>query len=238
LLLSFEQRLSTSSYVERVWRSFSSAVGTFYSMAEPNLELVIAWVEGHAQVVLRGPVTTASIADCPADGEWLGIRFRMGAYLPGLSTVSLRDHQSLVLANPSRGTFWLGGHAWEIPTYDNAESLVARLTAAGVISFDDVVDRALDGCKSKVTLRSVQRRFIRATGITKEGLMQIERARYAAYLLREGAPILDVVDQAGYFDQSHLNRALRRLIGPTPRQLLHSHDQLSFLYKTHPPSWA
>ncbi|MBV9511257.1 MAG: helix-turn-helix domain-containing protein [Caulobacteraceae bacterium] len=206
-------------------------------MAEPNLELVIARMEGRALVILRGPVTRASMVECPAGGEWLGIRLRMGVFLPGLSTGSLCDHQSVALPYAGPERFWLGGRAWEIPTLDDAESLVDRLAAARVIVRDDIVDRALDGLQAGVTLRSVQRRFLHATGISKASFQQIERARYAAYLLREGAAILDVVDQAGYFDQSHLNRALRRLIGPTPSGLLRSDDQLSFLYKTAPPHW-
>jgi hypothetical protein len=193
---------------------------------------------GSALVILRGPVTRASVADCPAGGEWLGVRFRMGAYLPGLPTASLRDHRSLVLPDAGHGRFWLGDRAWEIPTFDNAEALVDRMAAARVVVRDDIVDRAFDGRKPGVALRSVQRRFLHTTGITKEGFLQIERARYAAYLLRGGTSILDVVDQAGYFDQSHLNRALRKLIGPTPGGLLRSDDQLSFLYKTTPPTWA
>ena len=238
MLLKFEHRLSDSPFVERVWRAHSTAAGSFHSMAEPNLELVVARVDRRAMVILRGPVTRASLADCPADGDWLGIRLRMGAYLPGLPTGSLRDHRSLFLPDAGHGRFWLGDRAWEIPPFDDAEALVDRMAAARVILRDDVVDRALDGQKADVVLRSVQRRFLHATGLTREAFLQIERARYAAYLLRGGAPILDVVDQAGYFDQSHLNRALRRLIGLTPGGLARTDDQLSFLYKTNPPSWA
>ena len=238
MLLNFEQRLSTSPFVERVWRSFSSTAGTFHSMAEPNLELVVARVGDQVQAILRGPVTRASIATCPADGEWLGIRFRMGAYLPSLLTHQLRDHRSLVLRDAGPGRFWLGDRAWELPTFDSAEWFVARLAAAGIIARDDIVDLALLGRESSVGLRSMQRRFLRATGISREGFLQIERARYAAWLLREGAGVLDVVDRAGYFDQPHLSRAVRRLIGPTPGALLQRQEQLSFLYKTSSPAWA
>jgi hypothetical protein len=235
VLLTFEQRLSDSPFVERVWRSFSTSGGPFYSMAEPNLELLVAHMDGRTLAMLRGPVTRASVADCPPDGNWLGVRFRMGAYLPGVATGSLRDHRNQILPDAGHGRFWLGDRTWEIPTFDDAESLVDRMAAARVIVRDDVVERAFDGRKPDVTVRSVQRRFLQTTGITREGFLQIERARYAAYLLRGGASILDVVDQAGYFDQSHLSRALRRLIGPTPGGLLRSDDQLSFLYKTTPP---
>jgi hypothetical protein len=235
MLLRFEQRLSDSPFVERVWRSFSRVAGAFYSMAEPNLELVVARVGGRPQVILRGPVTRASVADCPADAEWLGVRFRIGTHLPALPTTTLLDHRSLVLRDAGGGRFWLGEQAWEIPTFENAEQLVARLAAAGVIAREGVVEAALAGRGVDVGLRSTQRRFLRAAGITREAFRQIERARLAAWLLKGGAPVLDVVDQAGYFDQPHLTRALRRLIGPTPGGVAQGQDQLSLLYNTSPP---
>jgi AraC-like DNA-binding protein len=37
--------------------------------------------------------------------------------------------------------------------------------------------------------------------------------------LRQGVSILDTVEQAGYADQPHLTRSLKRLIGQTPAQL-------------------
>jgi len=238
MLLLFEHRLSDSPYIERVWRSHSLSSGQFFSMAEPNLELVIARVRGSQQVILRGPVTRASTADCPAEGEWLGIRFRLGTHLTRLPTATLLNHKSIVLPSEADGTFWLDRRCWELPTYDNAEACVAALAAGGVINRDSAVEAVLDGGAADVSLRSVQRRFVRSTGLTREAFRQIERARHAADLLQSGAGILDVVDQAGFFDQPHLNRAVRRLIGPTPGDLAHGQAQLSFLYKTTVPSWA
>ncbi len=49
-----------------------------------------------------------------------------------------------------------------------------------------------------------------------------------------GVSILDTVHQAGYFDQAHLTRSLRRLIGETPMRLREHVRQLSFLSKTGP----
>jgi AraC-like DNA-binding protein len=46
--------------------------------------------------------------------------------------------------------------------------------------------------------------------------------------------ILDAVHEAGYFDQAHLTRSLKRLIGQTPGQIARGETQLSFLYKTAP----
>jgi AraC-like DNA-binding protein len=94
------------------------------------------------------------------------------------------------------------------------------------------VGAALAGDAQALTLRSVQRHFLHATGMTHGLLRQIERARLATSLLCGGMPILDVVHQAGYFDQAHLTRSLRQLTGQTPRSLLRDQEQLSFLYKT------
>jgi len=84
----------------------------------------------------------------------------------------------------------------------------------------------------ELSLRSVQRHFLRSTGVTYATFRQIERARYATILLREGVSILDVVSRLGYFDQAHLTRSLKRFIGETPAKIVLRQKQLSFLYKT------
>ena len=73
---------------------------------------------------------------------------------------------------------------------------------------------------------------MRATGTTLATIRQIERARHAANLLRRGVGILDVVHDAGYFDQAHLTRSVKRFIGQTPAQISRAEEQLSFLYNT------
>jgi methylphosphotriester-DNA--protein-cysteine methyltransferase len=61
---------------------------------------------------------------------------------------------------------------------------------------------------------------------------QIERARHATNLLLDGTSILDTVHEAGYFDQAHLSRSLKVLIGKTPAGVVRHDAPLSFLYKT------
>jgi hypothetical protein len=232
VLLQFEDRPSDSPFVERVWRSRSAGAGLFHSMAEPNLELVFARVGGARQTVLRGPVTRASLAQCPADGEWLAVRFRLGTYLPALPISALIDHNSVFLPCADDGRFWLDGRWWAPPSYESAETFVAHLAAAGVTARDGLVGAVVAGDDAAAGLRSVQRRFLRFTGLSRSALRQIERARNAAGQLRDGVDVLDVVDAAGYFDQPHLHRAMRRLVGQTPRDLARGKTQLSFLSKT------
>ena len=55
--------------------------------------------------------------------------------------------------------------------------------------------------------------------MTHATLRQIERARHATNLLRDGVAISDTVHEAGYFDQAHLTRSLKSLIGLTPSKI-------------------
>jgi len=59
MLFSIDDRLSTSPFVERVWRCRSQRSGSFLSLPEGNLELVITRLPGLRMVTLRGPVNTA-----------------------------------------------------------------------------------------------------------------------------------------------------------------------------------
>jgi transcriptional regulator GlxA family with amidase domain len=97
-----------------------------------------------------------------------------------------------------------------------------------------VVKSVLTGSPEDVSTRTVQRRFLQATGITHNAVYQIERARQATLLLKSGLSILDTVEQAGYYDQPHLTRSLKRYIGQTPTQIQDKKEAqpLSFLYKT------
>ena len=97
-------------------------------------------------------------------------------------------------------------------------------------------DAALQGHLQDRDLRTIQRRFLRATGLTQSAARQIERARYATHLLQQGVSILDTVLEAGYFDQPHLTRSLKSLIGQTPTQIREKSrpEQMPFLYKTTP----
>ena len=232
MLLTFVDRPADSPLVERVWRSHSVASGVFNSMAEGNLELVVTRLQGVTRVTLRGPVTRASTVVCPPDGQWVAIRLSLGTYLPQLPTAQLLDHKSLDLPLCSKRRFWLGGAAWEIPSFENAETFVSHLARRGVIAYDRAVSAALQGDPQALTRRSVQRHFLHVAGMTQSRFRQIERARQAVHLLRSGSSILDVVHEAGYFDQAHLTRSLGHLIGQTPLKLQRDESQLSFLYKT------
>jgi AraC-like DNA-binding protein len=233
-VLAFEERPCDSPFVERVWRSRSERADTFVSIAQPHFEMAVTRHRGRTFITLRGPETKATTADCPADGEWLGIRFKFGTFMPQLPPGHLRDRNDVTLPDATTHSFWLNGSAWEYPSFENAETFIGRLVRKGVISRDPAIDAALRDEQRTLSLRSEQRHFVRATGITRGMARQIERARYATNLLRQGVSILDAVHLAGYFDQAHLTRSLKYRIGQTPAEIGRGGRQLSFLYKTTP----
>jgi hypothetical protein len=204
-------------------------------MAAGNFEMCVTRLRGRTFLTLRGPETKATAADCPTEGEWIGIRFKLGTFMPRNPPGSLRDRQDVTLPNANGKSFQLDGSAWEYPDFENAETFVKRLAKAGLISRNPVVDEVLGAHPPTRSVRSAQRHFLRATGMTYSSYRQIERARYATNLLKQGVSVLDTVHLAGYFDQAHLTRSLKHLIGETPVEIIRGRRQLSFLYKNDPP---
>ncbi|NNG99096.1 AraC family transcriptional regulator [Gordonia araii NBRC 100433] len=132
----------------------------------------------------------------------------------------------------SDGSFGFGDFRCAELTFENAETVVSTLVRLGYIVEDDVVGVAVEQPDAGVSRRSVERHFRQATGLSLGQFRQIDRAREATILLRGGASIVDVVAEAGYYDQAHLARSLRRFIGLTATEIRRGDDQLSLLYKT------
>lgn len=233
MLIHFDaDRPSDSPYVERVWCSHSEQGGPFLAVASSHWEFVVTRIHGVATVTLHGPETRAREVFCPPDGEWFAIRFTAGTFMPHLPVATLLNGRDVSLPQAFRGRFRLAGSTWEIPNYENAEIFVARLARRGIIERDSTVATVLETDDIAVAPRTTQRHFLHATGMSHSVLRQIERARRATQLLQEGMSPGDVALEAGYFDQAHLTRALRQLIGLTPARVARAERQLSFLYKT------
>ncbi|MBA2679654.1 MAG: AraC family transcriptional regulator [Ktedonobacteraceae bacterium] len=130
--------------------------------------------------------------------------------------------------------FGLEGDSWPFPNFDNADVFVERLRRVGYLRYDPLVEDAWHEVRRERSQRTLQRHFLQATGLRLGEARQIERARHATYLLRQGHAITDVVAHTGYYDQAHLTHALKQYMGQTPGEILR-HDekgQMSFLYKT------
>jgi hypothetical protein len=230
--IAFCDRPSESPDIERVWRSNSDAVSLMTSIATAHWTLV-AWRAGRDwRVAVQGPETGATTAPVPPEAEFVGIRLSLGTTLERLPTDRLVDH-GIEFPDVSRHSVRILGHTVPVPGYDGAEDFVQRLVRCGVIVRDPMVRDVLRGRPPDVTVRTVRRHFLSATGLTPGLVRQIERAREATMLIRAGAPIADVAHDLGYYDQPHLTRSLGRFIGHTGAELrTAASGQLSVLYKT------
>lgn len=220
MALNFDTKASDSPLVEWVWRTHSDYTGSFISTAANHWEMVITTYQGKTMIAVRGPETVATPAEYPAEAEFFGIVFKHATYMPHLPAVNLIDRNDEVLPTATGNKFWMQGATWEIPSFENADTFVARLIHQELIVREPVVEAVLASRPIEMSPRTVQRRFLRATGLTHGTFVQIDRAQQAVGLLEQGLPIADAVYQAGYADQPHLTRSLRRFMGQTPAQIL------------------
>jgi hypothetical protein len=203
----------------RVWAAECDSPTDFSSLASVHPGIGFVQVGGTTTVHLRGPATNASTLSCPRDAEYFGADFRLGAYLPMFPPAGLANLRDAVLPVLPDGRILLDGRAWEMPTPQNLDVFIDRLERAGLLVFDPLVEELRYDAVGSVPERTAQSRFVRAVGLSRRKLQVIERGRHAARLLRAGTAIADVVFGAGYYDQPHLTRSLRQLIGHTPAEV-------------------
>jgi len=218
-IFPIENRIERSDFVERIWRTQGVPDKAMISVAVPHWQIVVVKSSrGPTSVIVRGPETRASIVEIPQDAEFLGIEFKLGTFIPTLAVESLVD-VGRELGAVSRTKINLAGSNWEIPSFENAADFVARLARNGALVRDPLVEQTLLRKPVAITERSMQRRFLRATGLTYGTVRQIERAERTVASLTAGTSILDAVEIAGYSDQAHMTRSLQRFLGKTPGKL-------------------
>jgi hypothetical protein len=234
MLFNFDERPSNSPFVERIWWAECERTGEFLSIAASQWEIVVSKYQGETTITVRGPETRATSRHVNfVGGEFFGIIFKYGAFMPSFPVSGLVDGD-LDLPEASGKSFWLKGSAWQFPTYENADTFVERLLSEDLLICDPIIQPVLHHEPQELSPRTVQRRFVHATGLTQGSIRKIERARRATILLQQGVSILDTVELAGYSDQAHLTRSLKDLIGKTPTQIINNSEpaQMSLLFKT------
>ena len=217
-LFTIDFRSSGSRFVGATWSAHSEPEDAFISVAVTHWEMCVTVQRGTARLTVRGPETRATAMPIPVDAEFVGIEFSIGTYMPMLPPERLVD-RSVTLPPVTTTAAWLDGSAWELPSADTADVFVDRLVRAGLLVHDPVVEPAVRGEVTGLSPRSVERRVRRATGLTRGAIRQIWRADHAVELLTRGAPAREAARRAGYADQPHMTRSLRRLVGQTPSRI-------------------
>lgn len=219
MTIIYEESHSGSPYIETITSGWTASDGSSIRPAEINWHMVFVRHHGGVLPFVTGPWLTAGVAAWKEGVEILWIKFRLGVFMPHLPTRDFLDTQ-VGLPDASSESFWLKGSAWQFPDYENVETFIDKLVRDEVLVCDPVVKAALQDQLPDISLRTVRHRFLRATGLTQSHIRQFERAQRAATLLRQGISILDTVYEAGYFDQPHLTRSLKKYTGYTPAQLI------------------
>lgn len=214
----FEERLSESPLVERIWSTRSDRAGSFTSISTVSWSMVISKCNGRTGISLHGPATGATCKEFPPRAEWFGISFKPGTFVPHIPFRAFIDGY-IALPDVSGNTFSMCHSAWQLPNYENADTFVDQLVRAGVLMHDPLLNAVRQGHSQALSLRTVQYRVLHSTGLSQRAIRQIERARSAATMLKQGMSIFDTVYEAGYSDQPHLTRSLKHFIGHTPAEI-------------------
>ncbi len=219
MIVDFEERVSDSVFMDMVWRGRTVSAGSRLAPAGSCWGMLFEKQGRRTRLSIVGPMTKALPMPYAGELEFFVIKFKAGTYMPHLPIKTFLD-AVITLPEASDTSFWLNGSAWQFPDYGNAETFVDRLVRKGMLVRDGVVDAVLQSQPLPLSTRSVQRRFLFATGLTHNSIRQISRARQAMMLLQRGASILDTVHEAGYTDQPHLTKSLKHFIGQTPAQIV------------------
>ena len=214
----FEARGSDSPYIEAVWRGRAGSEYAPVCPASSRWHLLFLRRHGQLNVSVEGPLTKATPVTQAEGTEWIGVTFPLGTFLPSVAIRNLLDERAM-LPLAAQTSFELAGSSFQLPDYDNVETFVQRLVREDLLASDEIVKAVLAGQLPEVSLRTVRRRFLLATGLTYKVIAQIERAKQAAALLEQDVSLLDAAYQAGYADQSHMTRSLKHFIGFTPAHL-------------------
>jgi hypothetical protein len=213
----YEDRASSSRFVERIWRTFDTSDGTYLAAADACWDMVFIRSEHGHRALLSGPSSTTQPVPYRAGNRNVGIKFRPGSFLTHVPATAMVDTTE-ALPMPTDESFVLAGREWPVPTFDTADDFIAELERRGLLSDDPVAMAALRRAPVDGSVRSVQRHVSNATGLSAARIRRIERAREAAERLQRGASILDVTHDLGYADQAHMTRDLKSLTGYTPGQ--------------------
>jgi hypothetical protein len=175
--------------------------------------------------VLRTGLTTRTVnyvAD--AGDEILAITFAPDSFMSLLPGERMVD-EGVMLEMIGRDRFWIGTDVVEVPNFDNVDGFIASLRQRGIVESNDVVTSIVAGHPKAMSERTMQRHFLRTTGLTYKSFTLIERAQKAMALLQMGRPAADVAFALGYADQPHMIRSLKAIMGQTPGRIASTTDR-------------
>jgi hypothetical protein len=168
----FEGRESDSPYVEAIWRGWAGSNYAPVCPASGRWHLLFLRQNGRVNVSVEGPLTKATPVTQAEGTEWFGVTFPLGTFLPSVPVRNLLDGRA-ILPLAAKTSFKLAGSNFQFPDYENVEMFVDRLVRDDLLVSDGIVKAVLAGRPPEMSLRTVRRRFLFATGLTCKAIEQI-----------------------------------------------------------------
>ncbi|GGR96468.1 MULTISPECIES: helix-turn-helix domain-containing protein [Streptomyces] len=224
-------------YTERASRLTGAVVwmkgptGTAVRPVLPDGCMDLLWSAG--RLLVAGPDTRPYAPEGP-DRSWAGIRFFPGTApaLLGVPAHELRDRRAdLADLWPTARVRRLCDRVAAAPDPARALEDIALERAAEAEAPDPLLRRLVEcldegrpvsatAAELGVGERGLHRRCLTAFGYGPKTLARILRLRRALALARAGTPYAETAIRAGYADQPHLAREVRRLAGMPLGELL------------------
>ncbi|MGV3574936.1 MAG: helix-turn-helix domain-containing protein [Devosia sp.] len=208
----------SSPLVQSVTHTIFSSDGSTLMQPDGCWDFVILKSAAGTTVLRTGLTTSAVTHQFSAGDEILSVSFKPSSYMSLMPGERMRD-EGVVLSNIGRDRFSLGSDVLEIPTFDTVDRFVAKLLSNGIVEDDSLVASVVSGHPLAMSERTMQRHFLKTTGLTYKAFTQIERAQKALKFLQQGRPAADVAFALGYADQPHMIRSVKAIMGLTPGQL-------------------
>lgn len=218
MLYTLKTRLVESPYLDSISSIRFTGAGETLMQPDGRWDIAILKRGDNVEVLRTGMTTRPVVYEHQAGDETLVISFKPSAFMPLMPGEVMRD-EGVVLEKFGRGSFWIGTNVRDIPTFENADVFVEHLVRAGIVERNDLVDSVLVGQPKAMSERTLQRHFLKTTGLTYKSFTLIERAQKAMALLRMGQSAADVAFALGYADQAHMINSLRAIMGQTPGQI-------------------
>jgi hypothetical protein len=127
---------------------------------------------------------TARVPYSPGN-KHVGICYKPWAIFTDIPiTTMLNVTKSLPM--PTEDIFEMQGVTWKFPTYENIDEFVAEQEKRGLLRADPIIRDVLEDKPVDMSLRSVQRHFVKTIGMSPRRVRQIDSARKAVKLLQQG----------------------------------------------------
>lgn len=216
---TYEDKQIDSQSIDKIWHTITISDGIYTANLDGNWDIIITKGPHFVSVSVNGIGKEAVSVPYVAGIESIGIALKPGVFLRDHKGKDIVDSQH-VLVEGDVSFVDIGSFRFSIPNFDSAEAFIIELAASGVLLTDEIVASLKSQNTKLASKRTMRRHVSETTGLTPHFLNQIERAKYAANLLQQGTSIAQVALDAGYSDQSHMTKSVKKIMGVTPAQLL------------------